>query len=74
MAIKHTSSNKFLICGYGLACAEIVRLHGEPTIAADVINASGFSLEDFKAAGLDPYDLGEIKKLFENEAVLRRKI
>lgn len=68
-----TSKDKAFICGYGIAAAEIVRLHDEPTIAADVVLASNFSLEDFRRAGLDPYDLEEIEKLFAGEAVLRRK-
>lgn len=73
MAIKRTKVDKAFICGYGIACAEIVRLHDEPTIAADIVLASNFSLQDFETAGLDPYDVDELKKLFEGEAVLRRK-
>lgn len=73
MAKKRTKADKLFICGYGIACAEIVRLHDEPTIAADVLNASSFSLSDFEDAGLDDYDLDEIKKLFREEASLRRQ-
>lgn len=73
MAKKRSKADKLFICGYGIACAEIVRLHDEPTIAADVVLASNFTLDDFKDAGLDPYDLDEIEKLFSGEAVLRRK-
>lgn len=73
MSHEFTLADKLFICGYGIACAEIVRLHDEPTIAADVLNASNFSLEDFETSGLDPYDLDEIRQLFTGEAVLRRK-
>lgn len=68
MANRRTKADKAFLCGYAIACAEIVRLHDEPTVAADVLNASNFSLEDFSTAGLDDYDLDEIKKLFRDEA------
>ena len=73
MTKKRTKADKAFIAGYGIACAEIVRLHDKPTVAADVVLASNFTLEDFKDSGLDPYDLDEIKLLFSGEAVLRRK-
>jgi hypothetical protein len=73
MRKRRTKADKAFLCGYAIACAEIVRLHNEPTIAADVLNASNFSLEDFERAELDPYELDEIKKLFAEEASLRRK-
>ena len=73
MAKKRTKADKLFICGYAIAVAEIVRLHDKPTIAADVLNASNFTLEDFTAAGLDDYDLDEIKKLFSGEAALRQR-
>lgn len=70
---RRTKADKAFLCGYAIACAEIVRLHDEPTIAADVLNASNFNLADFETAGLDDYDLDEINKLFREEASLRRK-
>lgn len=70
---KRSKADKAFLCGYAIAVAEIVRLHDEPTIAADVLNASNFNLDDFAAAGLDNYDLDEIKKLFREEAALRRR-
>lgn len=70
---KRTKADKAFICGYAIAVAEIVRMHDEPTIAADVINGSGFKLSDFESAGLDDYDLREIRKLFRYEAPLRRR-
>lgn len=56
--------------GFAIALADLVRMHDQPTMAADVIAGHGFALEDFK--GCDPYDLNVIRKLFRTESALRR--
>jgi hypothetical protein len=55
------------IQGVGYAVAEIVRLHGMPSVAADVAHASGCKLADFVAAGMDTYDLKTLRKLARDE-------
>lgn len=56
--------------GIAIALADLVRLHDQPAMAADVIAGHGFTLKDFKSC--DDYDLKVIRKLFRTEAVLRR--
>ncbi len=56
--------------GFAIACADLVRLHDQPGMAADVIAGHGFNLTDFK--GCDPYDLKVIRKLYVTEPSLRR--
>jgi hypothetical protein len=51
------------ICGVGYAVAEVQRLHDEPTIACDVARAAGLSFDDFKKAGMAPYDLKTLRKI-----------
>lgn len=55
--------------GFAIALADVVRLHDQPTVAADVIAGHGFTLKDFR--GCDPYDMKIIRKLFRTESVLR---
>jgi len=58
------------MAGIALALADLVRLHDQPSMAADVIAGHGFRLADFK--GCEPYDLKVIRKLYRTEYVLRR--
>lgn len=55
--------------GFAIALADLVRLHDQPSMAADVIAGHGFALADFK--GCEPYDFKVIRKLFRTEYVLR---
>jgi hypothetical protein len=64
-------SAKGFTAGYAAAVAELVRLHGETTIAADILRASDMTLDEFTKARLDPYDMVVIRKLFAEESVLR---
>lgn len=52
------------IQGYAVAVGVIVRLHDHPSIAADLLQQSGFTLRDFERAGVDEYDLKPVRKLF----------
>lgn len=56
--------------GVAIALADLVRLHDQPSMAADVLAGHGFTLADFK--GCEPYDLKVIRKLYRTEYVLRR--
>lgn len=55
--------------GIAIALADLVRLHDQPGMAADVIAGHGFELRDFK--GCDEYDLKIIRKLYREESALR---
>ncbi|MDY6960281.1 MAG: hypothetical protein SV862_00055 [Pseudomonadota bacterium] len=50
--------------GFATALAEVIRLHGEDTVVADVMKSSAISVEDMEAAGVEAYDLDEIRKAF----------
>lgn len=53
------------VCGFAIALAELIRLHDEPTLARDVIDGNGYALNDFERAGVDRYDLIELRKAFD---------
>lgn len=50
--------------GVAVVIAEIIRDYDEPTMARGICDSCGFSLKDFKEAGIEDYDLQEIKKIF----------
>lgn len=50
------------IRGVGYALAEMQRHFDNKTGVNDVARATGLTYEDFKAAGLDPYDLKPLRK------------
>jgi hypothetical protein len=58
-------SEKDFIQGYACAMAQLIRLHGEPSMARDLINCGGFTLDDFKKAECDEYDLKPIEELLK---------
>jgi hypothetical protein len=64
-ARKEDLDNSWL-CGFGLALAEVNRGFDQPTIVAEVARAAGLvgkkGLAELKAAGLDEYDLKELRK------------
>ena len=43
--------------GYACACANIIRTHGEETIARDCFNENFMSVETMKAIGVDEDDI-----------------
>ncbi len=43
--------------GYACACANIIRTHGEETIARDCFNQNFMSVETMKAIGVDEDDI-----------------
>jgi hypothetical protein len=50
------------LCGFGLALAEHNRRFGNPDVVVDVMKCAGVTIEKLHHAGLDAYDLKEIKK------------
>lgn len=61
--------NRDFMQGFAMALADLVRLHDQPGMAADVIAGHGFTLSDFR--GVDAYDRALISKRFREEASLR---
>jgi hypothetical protein len=51
------------INGFGLALAECQRGHDSPSIYAYVMRVAGLRLADFKAAGLEAFDLKPLAKI-----------
>lgn len=49
--------------GYVLACANIVNLHNDPVIAANVLGELGVSWTDIKRMGLSDYDMAALRKI-----------
>ena len=49
--------------GYCAAIADVSRM-GEGSIAEELLAEAGFRLEDIIKAGIEEYDLEEIRKLF----------
>ena len=53
--------------GVGYAVAEVVRSHDQPTVAADVASAAGFTIREYMISGLSEYDLKTLRKLRREE-------
>lgn len=50
--------------GYVIAVANVCHLHGDPTIATDVLRELGISIEAVEDLKLTDYDLEALKPLF----------
>lgn len=48
--------------GWAAALADLNRIHDEPTAVANTMRGGGVSLADLKRAGVEAYDLDEIRK------------
>ena len=53
--------------GYACALADWIRLFNDPSTAAQVLHHSGIKLEHLEEAGVEPYDLDELRT-----AIVRR--
>lgn len=53
--------------GVGYAVAEVVRSHDEGVVAASVASAAGFTVREYRDAGLPEYDLKTLRKLRREE-------
>jgi hypothetical protein len=56
--------NTDFLRGFAIALADLNRLHDQPTMVRDVIDGAALTLADFKRAGVEPYDLKELRKAF----------
>lgn len=48
--------------GFGLALAEVNRMFDQPTIVCSVMEAANMTVAKLKCAGLDDYDVAELRK------------
>jgi len=48
--------------GYAAALAEVNRLYDQPSTIKSVVVGAGLYLEDFKGAGVESYDLKQLRK------------
>lgn len=53
---------RILYQGIALALAEVNRQHDQPSMVCDALRGLGIDLDDLKSAGVERYDLDEIKK------------
>lgn len=58
--------------GYVIACANLVNLHGETTLATDVLCELGITWSDVLAMDLSEYDMGALRQIRDSETPKRR--
>ena len=61
------------LCGLAYAAAYLARDRHEETEAAFLLGESGHSIEDFRNAKVDGYDLRVVSTLYRTEPYLQRK-
>ncbi len=49
-------------CGYAAALGALSRLYCQPSMVDGLIKADGLSLAKFKVAGVEEFDMAEIRK------------
>jgi hypothetical protein len=59
--------------GFGMACADLARDHGEDTLAEFLLEGAGYTLADMEAAGMEPYDLVVLTPIFAEIADRARR-
>lgn len=62
MGKKLTDDERSFRQGVGLALAELNRMHDQPTMIKDVLLGFGYTVPMLKRAGVDEYDLKELRK------------
>ncbi|MFG1302660.1 hypothetical protein V5F34_00775 [Xanthobacter autotrophicus] len=55
--------------GYVIACANLVHLHDEPSMAADMMSQLGISWADVLRMGLSDYDMDVLRKIREEKPI-----
>lgn len=61
------ANNDFNV-GYVLACANLVNLHDQPGMAADVMAQAGISWAEVKRMGLSEYDMRALRLIRQEKA------
>ncbi len=70
--MSNKKRNDFLI-GYACACADIMRSHGEDTIAADVFRGCFMTVSQMRKVGVDESDIDALKPIVK-EILRKRKL
>lgn len=65
--------NAGFLCGVAYAAAYLARSHGEHCLAAFVLGDTGSSVEDFRKAKVDGYDMRVVSKLYRTDPYLQPK-
>jgi len=60
-----SEQDKEFIRGFACAIAALAREHDRPSMARDIATCNGFSLSDFKQAGVELFDLKPITEAFK---------
>jgi hypothetical protein len=68
-----TADEKEFRLGYVMAVANLMHLHDQPTIAADLLAEAGLTLPQIRGLGLSDFDMKPVAALFRTEARLRRR-
>ena len=55
--------------GYVIACANLVNLHDQPGMAADVMSALGVSWKQIEIADLTDYDMRALREIKREKSV-----
>lgn len=58
------SENDEFLRGFAIALADMNRMHDNPVAVRDTIEGAGLTIADFKKAGVEQYDLRELRKAF----------
>ena len=57
-----SATTSLFLHGWAAALADMNRGHDQPTIVANVMHGGGVTVRDLKRAGVESYDLDEIRK------------
>ncbi|MFO0359261.1 MAG: hypothetical protein ACK50N_02075 [Flavobacteriales bacterium] len=63
MSKKINTWQKNFSIGYACACANIIRTHGEETIARDCFKANFMTIETMREIGVDEDDINVLKPI-----------
>ena len=59
------TSNAEFLQGFAIALADMDRMHDNPVAVRDTIEGAGLTIADFKKAGVEEYDLKQLRKAFQ---------
>lgn len=56
------AADQMWVVGVGYTLAEVQRLYDQPSVVAEIARNAGLTIEDFRRAKVDPYDLKSLRK------------
>jgi hypothetical protein len=59
---ERQAEDRGMVIGVGLALAELIRTFGQPTMASSIARNFAYDLATYRRAGLEEYDLKELRK------------